>query len=60
MQLQHERNMYPPRVKMTVRFRNPDAMINLPVKFDGHVCDAELDVELSLPLGRTKYSINYS
>ena len=40
---------------MTVRFRNPDAIITLPVKFEGHARDAELDVELSLPLGKLKH-----
>ena len=53
MQLRHKRNMYPPRVKMTIRLRNPDDIIKLPVKFSGHVCDGQLDVELTVPLGRS-------
>ena len=54
MQLKHERRMYPPRIKMTVAFRNPDNidMIKLPITFTGYVGDEKLDMELILPLGR--------
>ena len=44
--------MYPPRVKMTVTFRNPDTIIKLPIKFAGHVDNDELDMEITLPLGK--------
>ena len=61
MQLRHKRNMYPPRVKITIRLRNHDAIIKLPVKFSGHVCDNQLDVDLTVPLGRLRYhSMDYS
>ena len=55
MQLRHKRSMYPPRVKMTVTLRNRGDIFKVPVKFSGHV-DAELDVELTVPLGKPKYS----
>ena len=59
MQLRHERNMYPPRVKMTIILRDPNVIIKLPVKFSGHDGDNQLDVELSVPLGRLRhYSMN--
>lgn len=51
LQLRHKRGMYPPRVKMTIMLRNPDEVIKLPIKFSGHADDAELDVELAVPLG---------
>ena len=54
MQLRHKRSMYPPRVKMTITLRNPSDIIKVPVKFSGHV-DAELDVELTVPLGKAKF-----
>lgn len=57
MKLKHERNMYPPRVKMTVSIymNNPDPF-TLPVKFLGceGTSDDKLDVELTLPLGKHK------
>ena len=59
MQLRHKRNMYPPRVKMTIRLRNPDVIIKLPVKFSGHDCDDQLDVELTVPLGKLRHHTVY-
>lgn len=51
LQLRHKRKMYPPRVKITIRMRDPSAPVVLPVRFRGCVIDGKLDVELSLPLG---------
>ena len=58
MQLKHERRMYPPRIKMTVAFRNPDNinMMKLPITFTGYVGDEKLDMDLILPLGKTNCS----
>ena len=52
MKLKHERNMYPPRIKMTVSMNNPNHSITLPVRFLGCEGDDKLDVELTLPLGK--------
>lgn len=52
MKQKHERNMYPPRVKMTVCMNNPNHFLTLPVKFSGCEGDGNLDVELTLPLGK--------
>lgn len=38
---------------MTVTFRNPDAtVVKLPVKFTGQVDGDQLDMEITLPLGK--------
>ena len=50
MQRKHERKMYPPRVKMTVSIKDPNAHFVLPVKFVGCI-ENELDTDLTLPLG---------
>ena len=54
IKLKHKRNMYPPRVKMTVSMKNPklNHSITLPVKVLGCEGDGKLDVELTLPLGK--------
>ena len=54
MRRRHERRMYPPRIKMTVSLHNPDIRVKLPLSFSGYVGeeDHELDVELTLPIGR--------
>ena len=52
MKRKHERNMYPPRVKMTVSINNPNHSITLPVKVLGCEGDDKLDVELTLPLSK--------
>ena len=48
---QHQRQMYPPRVKMTIRLKSPDAIFKLPVKFTGCSSDSNLDMEITFPLG---------
>ena len=54
MKRKHERNMYPPRIKMTVSMNNPNQFITLPVKVLG--CEGDkLDVELTLPLSKQIY-----
>ena len=55
MKRKHERNMYPPRVKMTVCINNPNQFIILPVKVLGCEGDDKLDVELTLPLSKRIY-----
>ena len=52
MKRKHERNMYPPRVKMTVSMTNPSCFSTLPVKVSGCEGDGKLDMELTLPLGK--------
>jgi hypothetical protein len=52
MKRKHERNMYPPRVKMTVCMNNPNHFVTLPVKVLGCEGNDKLDVELTLPLGK--------
>jgi hypothetical protein len=53
MKLKHKTKMYPPRVKMTVCMNSPNHFITLPVKVLGCEGDDKLDVELTLPLGKT-------
>ena len=48
MNLKHERKMYPPRVKMTVDMKNPDATVKLLLKING--TENQLDAELNFPL----------
>ena len=55
MHLQHEKKMYPPRVKMTVILKNKEDAI-VPVKFLGCSSDSQLDIDLPFPL----YIGNYS
>ena len=43
---------------MTIMLRNPDEVIKLPIKFSGHADDAELDVELAVPLGKLNCSMH--
>ena len=52
MRRKHERNMYPPRVKMTVHMTCPSHSVKLPIKFSGCEGDGKLDIELILPLGK--------
>ena len=51
LQRQHQRRMYPPRIKMTVRSRNPDSIFKIPIKFIGCSSDSNLDLEITFPLG---------
>ena len=51
MKLQHEKNMYPPRVKMTVTMKYPDHAFKLPVKISGCSGTDQLDVDITFPLG---------
>ena len=50
MQLKHMTKMYPPRVKMTIMFRDFESH-KLLIKFLGCSTDYQLDTELALPLG---------
>ena len=52
MQLRHDLRMYPPRVKMTVSMKSSDVAFKLPIKFNGCSDDSQLDIELTLPLGK--------
>ena len=54
MQLRHETKVYPPRVKLTISSRNVNdtAVCVLPVKFVGCSSDSQLDVQLTIPLGK--------
>ena len=49
----HERKMYPPRVRLTIRMRDPNLITTIPVRFIGCAVEGKLDIELSLPLGNT-------
>ena len=53
MKLNHETNMYPPRVKMTITMRNPetDIDIKLPITFEGCSSDSQLNTDIIFPLG---------
>ena len=51
MKLQHNKKMYPPRVKMSVTTWNPDKIFKLPVKITGS-SDRQLDVDITIPLGK--------
>ena len=49
MQLQHEKKIYPPRVKITVILKSTeDAIVR--IKFVGCSSDSQLDVDLPFPL----------
>ena len=50
MLLRHERKMYPPQVKMTVRLQDSTNIFKIPVKVFGCSTDSELDVELTFPI----------
>ena len=50
IKLQHEKNIYPPRVKMTVVMRAPDHILKIPIKIKGCSRHNQLDVELAFPL----------
>ena len=52
MKQRHERKMYPPRVKMTVSMRNPKLTHTLPIKFEGCEDNLQLNVDLTIPLGK--------
>ena len=51
MQLQYEKKMYPPRVKMTVGMKNPDDRnsYKLSVKIEDCLKEDQLDIELFFP-----------
>ena len=50
MKLQHERRIYPPRVKMTIMLKDSKSR-KLLVRFVGSSNDNQLNTELPLPLG---------
>ena len=51
MQRKHDKRIYPPRVKITISFKDPSlTQFVLPVQFVG-CSENELDTDLSLPLG---------
>ena len=50
MRLKHMKRMYPPRVKMTIMYRDLESH-KLLIKFLGCSTDCQLDTELALPLG---------
>ena len=51
MRREHEKKIYPPRVKMTISINDPSLThFVLPVKFVG-CSENELDTDLFLPLG---------
>ena len=52
MQLKHERKMYPPRVKLTIHWRNPDDVFPMPIRFIGCSVDGRLDVNIKIPIGK--------
>ena len=52
MRRRHGRKMYPPQVKMTVSIRNPEFTLTLPVKFEGCTDNSQLNVDLTIPLGK--------
>ena len=53
MLLRHERKMYPPQVKMTVRLQDPSNIFKIPVTIFGSSTDGKLDVELTFPIDGT-------
>jgi hypothetical protein len=61
MQLQHEKKMYPPRVKMMVGIKNPDDhdIYKLSVKIEGCSEQDQLDIQL-LIFPPSMYDIVYS
>ena len=55
IKLRQKKNMYPPRVKMTVVMRS-DHDLKLPIKIEGCSSNCQLDVELAFPLfGKITY-----
>ena len=50
IKLRQKKNMYPPRVKLTVQMKSVDHIFKLPVKINGCSGDSQLDTELLLPL----------
>lgn len=48
----HQRNMYPPRVTMTVARRES---FTIPIKFEGCESKYQLNVKVNFPLGLGKY-----
>ena len=58
MQLQHEKKIYPPRVKITIILKNTEDTV-VPIKFVGCSIDSQLDVDLPFPLYNIGNNLQY-
>ena len=57
MEFLHEMKMYPPRIRMTIAAKCQDAILKIPVRFEGCSSDSLLNTELLILPGILVVSI---